>query len=376
MDKVWLPGVQTDQGMDLTSWMRSIINNTKTMHIYHQVSEWDWGMRLENQTQRELHNHINAEKPDNVRFIFGCGDLVRWPQDGTDRAHSPMTFRHLFPGWDDAVVQFEHSFMLNASWHFSSWNDIFVRSREPQYLSKYVCMMNKPHWHRKKLLQILLDLDPDLDGYVTWCPQERSWQSFLENHQETPGLLERLMPHMHKLQHQGEHPALNYNLNFFDVPKCYGDCFIDIVSESSTDVVYFTEKTVRPLVFGKPFILLGAPGANHRLRQLGFQLFDELFDYSLEPLHGTDHDQYDWYSEIIKPVFSLTKNDMIELDHIWQRVYRANKQLLKHIVMTDDYIPEILKPEIYEDNIHFPNYHRDIHNLRQRMLEDSIFNKI
>ena len=344
------------------------------MHIYHQVSEWDWGYRLDesNQTQIDLHNQINSEKPQNVRFVFGCGELVRDEHD-----NSPMHFRHLFPGWDEPVVKFEHSFMLNACWHFTHWNDQYVRTRDPEYLCQYVCMMNKPHWHRKKLMEDLLELDPDLTGYVTWCPQESSWRKFLEHSSENPGLLDRLLPHMHKLQQQGQHPAFGNHFNFFDVPRGYGDCFIDIVSESSTDVQYFTEKTVRPLVFGKPFILVGAPGANNRLKELGFQLFDELFDYDLEPQYASNKDQcVEWYKEIIKPIFSLTKNDMIELDHMWQRVYRANQQLLKHIVLSDDYIPELIKPEIYHDNHHFPNYHRDILANKMSMLQDAIFNQL
>lgn len=376
MNKVWLPGVQTDDSMDLTSWMWSIINNPDDMHIYHQVSEWDWGFRLDDQEKLDLHNRILSEKPDNVRFIFGCGELVRHADDGTPKAFSPMSFRHLFPGWDEAVINFEHSFMLNASWHLNPWNDRYVRY-QTEFYGNYVCMMNKPHWHRKRLLEILLDNDPELLGYVTWCPQQDSWRNFLEHHRETPGLLERILPHMHKIQHQGEHPVTSKHFNFFECPRVYGNFFIDIVSESSTDVLYFTEKTVRPIVFGKPFILLGAPGANKRLRELGFQLFDELFDYSLEPTSITHKTQAtEWYSKIIKPIFSLTQNDITELNHIWQRVYRANQQLLKHIVMSDDYIPEILKPEIYDGNAHFPNYHRDIQGTRDDLIADAVFNQL
>lgn len=64
-------------------------------------------------------------------------------------------------------------------------------------------------------------------------------------------------------------------------PKYYWTSFASIVNETYTGEnfnVFFTEKAMKPLAYGHPFMMHCSAGALAHLRDLGFQTFDNVFD--------------------------------------------------------------------------------------------------
>ena len=57
---------------------------------------------------------------------------------------------------------------------------------------------------------------------------------------------------------------------------------VEVVAESTTHTVFWTEKTAKWLLYGKAFVIIGAPEINIRLQELGFQLYNELFSYGFD----------------------------------------------------------------------------------------------
>ena len=57
-----------------------------------------------------------------------------------------------------------------------------------------------------------------------------------------------------------------------------------VVVETRIDEIFITEKILKPLAFGHPFIAWSAPGTLERLRRLGFETFNNCIDenYDLE----------------------------------------------------------------------------------------------
>lgn len=53
--------------------------------------------------------------------------------------------------------------------------------------------------------------------------------------------------------------------------------FLHIVTESVFDYpsVFYTEKSIKPIMFKRPFVLLSSPGSLKNLRTMGFQTFDQ-----------------------------------------------------------------------------------------------------
>jgi hypothetical protein len=62
----------------------------------------------------------------------------------------------------------------------------------------------------------------------------------------------------------------------------YNNTFLHLVPETSNEHFFITEKTVKPLIFGRPFIIYSKPGFNHMLKDMGFELYDEIIDYSFD----------------------------------------------------------------------------------------------
>lgn len=68
--------------------------------------------------------------------------------------------------------------------------------------------------------------------------------------------------------------------------RVYNNSWIDIVSEthyeSYWNTAHITEKTMRPLVLGKPFLVAGQCGLHDQIKRLGFELYDEIFNYEFD----------------------------------------------------------------------------------------------
>ena len=66
------------------------------------------------------------------------------------------------------------------------------------------------------------------------------------------------------------------------IPLEYYQTNCDLVLESTIDTLFITEKTWKPIVFKKPFLVWGGRGIHAKLKELGFELYEELFDYSFD----------------------------------------------------------------------------------------------
>ena len=73
------------------------------------------------------------------------------------------------------------------------------------------------------------------------------------------------------------------------LPEEYFQSAVDVVIESTVMSYFITEKTVRPVFFGKLFLCVACKGYHKWLSDaLGFQLYTELFDYSFDDVDDTN----------------------------------------------------------------------------------------
>lgn len=66
------------------------------------------------------------------------------------------------------------------------------------------------------------------------------------------------------------------------LPKEYNQSFMQVVTESDSKYFIISEKTCVPLLFNKPFLVLSCQYFHKNLKDLGFKLYDEIFDYSFD----------------------------------------------------------------------------------------------
>ena len=63
----------------------------------------------------------------------------------------------------------------------------------------------------------------------------------------------------------------------------YDDAYIDLASDSLThgNCLDFSEKTFKPMLRGKPGLQFNVYGHYHKLEQMGFKLYHDMFDYDI-----------------------------------------------------------------------------------------------
>ena len=53
------------------------------------------------------------------------------------------------------------------------------------------------------------------------------------------------------------------------------------------DLFFITEKTIRPIITRKPFIVFSCQNFHYKLQQYGFKLYDEIIDYEFDSIKET-----------------------------------------------------------------------------------------
>jgi len=89
-------------------------------------------------------------------------------------------------------------------------------------------------------------------------------------------------------------------LNIIDerrIPQEMLNCHFSVVNETMAVDGFYTEKTFKHVIAKLPFIIFGGPKDNQIFAsKYGFELYDELFDYSFEePQGGEDDGRYNIY---------------------------------------------------------------------------------
>lgn len=112
------------------------------------------------------------------------------------------------------------------------------------------------------------------------------------------------------------------------------DSWFDVVVEDAVpqlvmddDVVIFTEKTVKSIAWGRPFLLYGKPGQLDALRQLGFRTFSPWFDESYDDvdhhIHRAQH-----LARCVKKICELSLSDKMKIWNELQEITAHNQKNL------------------------------------------------
>jgi hypothetical protein len=96
--------------------------------------------------------------------------------------------------------------------------------------------------------------------------------------------------------------------------QVYINFLIDIVAETFTsgNCLFVTEKTVRPMLLKKPFIIFGSRDFLAYLRQMGFRTFGDFWDESYDGYAGAER-----YTRIIELINQLAKKSSDELETMY-----------------------------------------------------------
>ena len=238
-------------------------------------------------------------------------------------------------------------------WHllgFPSWSrhgDGLIKGRYvqiPTNFSKlFVSQNGRPHPHRCFFMDTIAEYNLVDSGYITWRGDEE-WEIGSSNPVGYP--FKYWTPEI--IRPDG---GLG---NAHCIPQ-YSDAFMDLISESTPDSHYFTEKSARPIVNLRPFLVQSGQYSHARLRDdFGYAMYDEIFDYSFdsEPNEYTrtrglmeqvaqyrdasKEDLYEMYQLIFPKVvnnfvtFSNLPATTLQKEHLWIRRFERPKWQFSH----------------------------------------------
>ena len=113
----------------------------------------------------------------------------------------------------------------------------------------------------------------------------------------------------------------------------YQSYFIEVVSE--TDVHnnrFFTEKTLKNLYLGKPFLLLNGQGSLDHLRSYGFQTFAPYINESYDTMPAV-YDRITAIKKEIDRLANLDYNTCRQINESLQLIFEHNRRIFEYFVM-------------------------------------------
>jgi hypothetical protein len=114
----------------------------------------------------------------------------------------------------------------------------------------------------------------------------------------------------------------------------YPNIFVDIVAETfvNGETFFATEKTIRPMLLKKPFIIMGPKNFLIHLRQLGFKTFYEFWNEDYDGFDNRFRRQanfkYQKILQVIEFLNSKSKNELEDMYNSMQHILDHNHNLL------------------------------------------------
>jgi hypothetical protein len=158
----------------------------------------------------------------------------------------------------------------------------------------FICLNNRGHEHRCRVIDYITKYNLLDKGIISWVDPLHEAGTFK--------------------YFDGNQILLNDDMkneqSSYIIPNEYYESLFDFVTESTSLAVIISEKTIKPLVFKKPFVIIGDKGINRYLESLGFKLYDEIIDYTFDDVDDLDT-RAKLYVENMKKVSELTNLDDI-----------------------------------------------------------------
>ena len=135
------------------------------------------------------------------------------------------------------------------------------------------------------------------------------------------------------------------NDRFFQetMPIQFNESFMQLVTESDDEVVFYSEKTATPIMLNKLFLIAGAPCYHTGLKVRGFELYDEIFDYGFDT-EKNDKLRYEGLIENVNRICSLPNSELVKIHKSLFDKIVYNKQHAMNLGTTTPFaVTELLK---------------------------------
>lgn len=221
----------------------------------------------------------------------------------------------------------------------------------------YISMNKAPKHHRALLMDKLAKHDIIDKGVVIWRELNNTYPFEYWN--------QEIM-----LRDQKEKFVYQETL-----PMEYALSFMQLVPETTDMIFGLSEKASMPLLFNKPFLVAGSTHYHRKLQDMGFKLYDELFDYSFDDVLDVNL-RFEMIAENVK---RYTNKSVKELQELYDSVFEKcvyNKQMALHIATDPALVPgswrELSKHNLYHNKVGYPETINDFikHNVQKYRFKE------
>lgn len=294
---------------NISTILNDIETKTPRNIVIFGPEEWEVGNLFKNnEFLIELESKLKSNDIK-LYLIFGSGDKEFYKS------------YFAIPKVNTTVILWPMFWVYFTHYSLNNYNPNIIESYKCNNIDKlFISLNNKSLEHRCQFMDELVNNNLLDNGYVSWMEPNVNydWKFW------TPK----------KLILDDEYPN---NLNSYStIPNEYGRTLLNVVTESTMNVPFITEKTFTCVFLNKPFIILGAHGIHKLLVEYGFELYDELFDYSFDMLIETE----DRIKGIIDNLKNLKDKSYDELSIKVRDKIKRNKMNAFEIIKNKKYIPE------------------------------------
>lgn len=176
-------------------------------------------------------------------------------------------------------------------------------TEKPNIKKHFMCLNHQPHEHRIQLLNTLHEVGMFNHGIVSAIVPHEDYEF------ENPVILrEKRDPHImfnsHEWERVNEYHLANDIISLGD-PVYWNKHFCTVVTESVMHSdVFLSEKTFKPMIGLRPFIILGDVNVYKKLKEYGFDTFEDLFPR----VHIEEKDKYWRTDNVIKDLCNLQRS--------------------------------------------------------------------
>jgi hypothetical protein len=241
--------------------------------------------------------------------------------------------------------------------YFSFWLEFMRQHHEGRFefdyntvdISKvFMCLNRKPHSHRIKLVKHIYDANLQHDGYISLGHRPDRENFSLP----TPILLDNdiVNEEGNAAGSTSKHDNISCDITSLGHTDNWQSFFVNVVTETSLGMMDFvSEKTLKPILGYKPFIIMGPSPIYDILHSWGIDTFDDIFGCDYTDLlvdRGRDQRGYidNRAAQIVAVINDLKKQDLNLLyKSLLPRLIENRKALLNAMEENHKYIITLAK---------------------------------
>ena len=280
-------------------------------------------------TKETLSQLKNILIKKNIKFYFICGAEFQ-----------NVHIEHLNLFTTDVTKEDEFLFFLPWSTFLLHYSYYFLKHKVPDFENLifekkfnhlFLCYNNKSRYHRCYLIDNLEKNNLLNIGLVSWRMKEQ----YLSDNYEFKYWKEKPLSVDNPIIQPENSPD---SFDEYTKDMLNMETFLTVVTESSDKFIFHTEKTYRTILLEQPFLSFGAKNQNTTLRQYGFELYDEIFNYSLDGSETIDERT----QGIVNNINTIKDKNLYELYELIKDKVMYNKKNAMKIIDNDPYIPNVL----------------------------------